>query len=258
MNARVFVLVLVTGAFMAVWDTDRREMKVAVARQNLARISMLHTSEQQTTQSVAVETVTEVTAHSSAADRELSRGPEVQDAAETDALLTAAKDDNACGVMQEAAPGRFESTRVLAFGTDPRPESTPTFVSVGDVRVFGIPGEKPVDGEAVTATDSDVTISQSPDGVPIPKEPVPQVITVPRDLPEGTWTALNQSGVTFRITIERVSPGPESVDHFFVRAAPDGDRWCFVRAAAEPIAPVGPNVQSSRVSTKFWSPMAKQ
>ena len=40
MNARVFLLILVTSVFMAVWDSDQKAMNAALARKSRLRPAM--------------------------------------------------------------------------------------------------------------------------------------------------------------------------------------------------------------------------
>ena len=237
MNARVFVLVLATGLFMAVWNADQRPMKVGAAKHHPARIIVSGAAARESLQIAAAEVPTEVIPQLADADTDAEPEPlpvpeserEDRDAAEFDA----------------------------------------TFSSVDDVIVFGNPAEErmevsvsplereAVDSEAITAGESDMTASQSLDDVPLPKEVIPPIIPVPLDIPGGVWNVLSQTGETFRMTIERTSPGAESADRFCFRSAPDGDRWCFVRVA-EPTLSVEPTALSRQVSTEFWSPTEKQ
>ena len=393
MNARMFVIVLATGVFMAVWNGDQRAMDVKVAQQPPARNIVSSRMAANMLQVAAVEVRTKVTPRlvtPSLVTADAEPKPELEaeavredsDAAALAEMLTAAENDNVCRVPPEGASGKFESTPVMTSETDVLPQSIPTFTSVDDVIVFGIPAEEPVEVSvsiepcptdsavlntplentdesviapesdvsdesdesddahelvavepdaspsafaAIADTEADVTASQNPDfsgidllmvtldrlfsalssdvdepaadlsvagteeavavthpdDVPPPKEAMLPIIPVPRDLPAGTWTVLSQSGETLTITIERSTPGPTSADHFCVRSAPDGDRWCFVRAAeptpplepmltseptltveppltVEPTAPAAPAAPPRRVSTEFFSPAETQ
>ena len=262
MNARVFVLVLAIGLFMAVWNADQRPLKVAVAKYDPARIIVSGTMVPEAPHIAAVEGQSDVVPHHVAADENAGEEPETlpepdsarvdRDAAQLDAMLSIEEDDNTGTMPLEGASGKVESSSVMTSGTESRADLIPTFASVDDVIVFGIPAEEPVEDD-----DSDIAASRSPDDAPLPKEFLPSIIPVPRDLPAGVWNVLSQSGEAFRMTIERTSPGPESADRFCVRSSPDGDRWCFVRAT-EPVMSVEPTSSSRQVSTEFWSPTEKQ
>ena len=226
MNARVFVLVLATGLFMAVWNADQRPMKVPVAKHDPTRV------------------------------------------------IVSATDANTGGLLPEGASGKVESMSVITSETESLTDSVPTFTSVDDVIVFGVPAEEPVEGSdpdkasgqrpvsshmdllletfdglisgpssgvhepaAILPAADEATaasVQSSLDDVPLPKEEIRLIIPVPRDLSAGVWNVLSQSGESFRLTIERTSPGHESADRFCVRSAPDSERWCFVRVAEGP------------------------
>jgi hypothetical protein len=140
MNARVFLVVLLTAIFMAVWDADQKAMEAALARKQHSR-------------------------------------------------------DLAVQVAVTRNQPRRDNAGI-------RPERIPA--------------------------------------AEVKADPISPVIPLPRNLADGTWQAISESGAVYSITIDRAAaPGPAAdiadvsfEESFAIFTPANGDRWCFVRSHA--------------------------
>ncbi len=293
MNARVFVLALVTGVFMAAWNADERARIVTVSGSQHARSPQSNSAAEATQRFAKVESEREDALQFT--NGESAATAVEADAAELDATLVATSHNQVDARTSEIASCRIASKPGMRFGTGSPTESIPMLTSLDEIIVSGTPveaSESITSGESAAVAEVNPAILQinqflssldrlltgwvpetpepdaeslpednerasaataDPDDVPMPKDSDPSIIPVPYDLPAGKWHVIRQSGETFLITIERISCGPESTDRFCVRTAPDGDRWCFVRTTTEPAPPIATKKPPERVSTDFWS-----
>jgi hypothetical protein len=66
-------------------------------------------------------------------------------------------------------------------------------------------------------------------GMPLP--PVEEPIPLPANLAAGLWTGVSDDGRRTLITVHESPAAAE--EHFCIVQSPAGQRWCFVRSAAE-------------------------
>lgn len=268
MNARVFLLLLITGFFIVIWNTDQTAMEAAIARHERGRSTALarHTPGARATRSsdphlqemlhsifaasvvngsgqmnILLAGITGDKTEQPDSFSDTTRGP-LSDANLTTKVNAPALVFDSLAVQdpqQRAEPGSDSMTQVASD------ESLKHFdhlvASDSSIIATGEPVEQPRDGAVADAQSDDVRAGA------IEEKATRLIIPVPRELSSGSWDVLSQSGDNFRITIERLTPGPVSSERFCIRSSPDGEEWCFVRSGQTA------HIESEDVITEFWS-----
>lgn len=287
MNARVFLLMLVTFAFMGVWDADRPAVKLAKAAKPDVSVAAsqpepVHHEPVQSEpvhheHQVQLESHDDSAAVASAAVAQETLPLDVQ----TVLLLVASVPwessvevevpKPAESVVEQTRSGVFErATDVVAdLITDMvNAQAMPVEVTFADeasevevtvvdealapVEAIHESEELPVAAETSAMSES-VTLSQ---------EAAEAFIPLPKNLAAGTWQVMTESGEFYRVTIDKSRADSAAMEDraavleeesFSAITTDAGVRWCFIRAFASPQLPV----TSRQASTEFFGPGAK-
>lgn len=287
MNARVFLLMLFTFAFMGVWDADRPAVKLAKASKPDVPVaaSQPEPVDHEPVQSepvhhehqVQLESHDDSAAVASAAAAQETLPLDVQ----TVLLLVASVPwkssvevevpKPAESVVEQTRSGVFERATdvVTDLITDMvNAQAMPVEVTFADeasevevtvveetmapVEAVHKSEELPVAAET-SATSESVTLSQ---------EAAEAFIPLPKNLAAGTWQVMTESGEFYRVTIDKSRADSAAMEDraavleeesFSAITTDAGVRWCFIRAFASPQLPG----TSRQASTEFFGPGAK-
>jgi hypothetical protein len=287
MNARVFLLMLFTFAFMGVWDADRPAVKLAKAAKPDVPVaaSQPEPVDHEPVQSepvhhehqVQLESHDDSAAVASAAVAQETLPLDVQ----TVLLLVASVPwessvevevpKPAESVVEQTRSGVFERATdvVTDLITDMvNAQAMPVEVTFADeasevevtvvketmapVEAVHESEELPVAAET-SATSESITLSQ---------EAAEAFIPLPKNLAAGTWQVMTESGEFYRVTIDKSRADSAAMEDraavleeesFSAITTDAGVRWCFIRAFASPQLPG----TSRQASTEFFGPGAK-
>jgi hypothetical protein len=287
MNARVFLLMLFTFAFMGVWDADRPAVKLAKAAKPDVPVAAsqpepVHHEPVQSEpvhheHQVQLESHDDSAAVASAAVAQETLPLDVQ----TVLLLVASVPwessvevevpKPAESVVEQTRSGVFERATdvVTDLITDMvNAQAMPVEVTFADeasevevtvveetmapVEAVHKSEELPVAAET-SATSESVTLSQ---------EAAEAFIPLPKNLAAGTWQVMTESGEFYRVTIDKSRADSAAMEDraavveeesFSAITTDAGVRWCFIRAFASPQLPG----TSRQASTEFFGPGAK-
>lgn len=286
MNARVFLLILVTGSFMAVWNSDQEAMQAALAKRQkqneaelpaIADIDLQKTSAQLFSHDDAewqawigaihpIEVSGQDVLHAEdVAAIELEHG-----AVQTlNPVLTSIEDtlqheDTLIGQVPREDRRTDENSGADVALRDPSvaedPQNHNPVSDEGAPAVVNIEEHQSAEGEsAVEVTvGTDSSDAHSP-ATPVASPAEGRTIPLPENLASGTWQIVHASGRSIRITIERATEkdaerqiptertDEELEEHFCIRTSATGERWCFIRSY-ETASP------TRHVATEFFSP----
>jgi hypothetical protein len=287
MNARVFLLMLFTFAFMGVWDADRPAVKLAKAAKPDVPVAAsqpepVHHEPVQSEpvhheHQVQLESHDDSAAVASAAVAQETLPLDVQ----TVLLLVASVPwessvevevpKPAESVVEQTRSGVFERATdvVTDLITDMvNAQAMPVEVTFADeasevevtvvketmapVEAVHESEELPVAAET-SATSESITLSQ---------EAAEAFIPLPKNLAAGTWQVMTESGEFYRVTIDKSRADSAAMEDraavleeesFSAITTDAGVRWCFIRAFASPQLPG----TSRQASTEFFGPGAK-
>jgi hypothetical protein len=287
MNARVFLLMLVTFAFMGVWDADRPAVKLAKAAKPDVPVAAsqpepVHHEPVQSEpvhheHQVQLESHDDSAAVASAAVAQETLPLDVQ----TVLLLVASVPwessvevevpKPAESVVEQTRSGVFERAtdvvtdlitdmvnaqampvEVTLADEDSEVEVTVVEETMAPVEAVHESEELPVAAET-SATSESITLSQ---------EAAEAFIPLPKNLAAGTWQVMTESGEFYRVTIDKSRADSAAMEDraavleeesFSAITTDAGVRWCFIRAFASPQLPG----TSRQASTEFFGPGAK-
>ena len=287
MNARVFLLMLFTFAFMGVWDADRPAVKLAKASKPDVPVaaSQPEPVDHEPVQSEPVHHEHQVQLESHDDSAAVASTAVAQETLPLDVqtvlLLVASVPwessvevevpKPAESVVEQTRSGVFERATdvVTNLITDMvNAQAMPVEVTFADeasevevtvveetmapVEAFHKSEELPVAAET-SATSESVTLSQ---------EAAEAFIPLPKNLAAGTWQVMTESGEFYRVTIDKSRADSAAMEDraavleeesFSAITTDAGVRWCFIRAFASPQLPV----PSRQASTEFFGPGAK-
>ena len=282
MNARVFLLMLFTFAFMGVWDADRPAVKLAkvskpdvpVAASQLEPVQSepVHHEHQ-----VQLESHDDSAAVASAAVAQETLPLDVQ----TVLLLVASVpwESSVEVEVPKAAECVVEQTRSGVFerATDVvtdlitdmvNAQAMPVEVTFADedseVEVTVVEETRaPVEAvHEIEELPVAVETSATSESVTLSQEAAEAFIPLPKNLAAGTWQVMTESGEFYRVTIDKSRADSAAMEDraavleeesFSALTTDAGVRWCFIRAFASPQLPV----TSRQASTEFFGPGAK-
>ncbi len=287
MNARVFLLMLFTFAFMGVWDADRPAVKLAKASKPDVPVaaSQPEPVDHEPVQSAPVHHEHRVQLESHDDSAAVASTAVAQETLPLDVqtvllLVASVPWESSVEVevpkpaesgVEQTRSGVFErATDVVAdLITDMvNAQAMPVEVTFADeasevevtvveetmapVEAVHESEELPVAAET-SATSESVTLSQ---------EAAEAFIPLPKNLAAGTWQVMTESGEFYRVTIDKSRADSAAMEDraavleeesFSAITTDAGVRWCFIRAFASPQLPT----TSRQASTEFFGPGAK-
>ena len=277
MNARVFLLMLFSFAFMGVWDADRPAVKlakaakphipVAASQTDSVQHEPVHHEHQVQLEShddsavVAQETlpldVQTVLLLVASVPWESSVEVEVPKPAEpvveqTRAGIFERATDVVTDLITDMVNAQTMPVEVTFADEDSAVEVTVVEETMAPVEVVRQSEELPVAMETAAKSES-ITLSQ---------EAAEAFIPLPKNLAAGTWQVMTESGEFYRVTIDKSRADSAAIEDraavleeesFSAITTDDGVRWCFIRAFASPQLPG----TSRQASTEFFGPGAK-
>ena len=287
MNARVFLLMLFTFAFMGVWDADRPAVKLAKASKPDVPVaaSQPEPVDHEPVQSepvhhehqVQLESHDDSAAVASAAVAQETLPLDVQ----TVLLLVASVPwessvevevpKPAESVVEQTRSGVFERATdvVTNLITDMvNAQAMPVEVTFADeaseVEVTVVEETRaPVEAvHEIEELPVAVETSATSESVTLSQEAAEAFIPLPKNLAAGTWQVMTESGEFYRVTIDKSRADSAAMEDraavleeesFSAITTDAGVRWCFIRAFASPQLPV----TSRQASTEFFGPGAK-
>jgi hypothetical protein len=287
MNARVFLLMLFTFAFMGVWDADRPAVKLAKAAKPDVPVaaSQPEPVDHEPVQSepvhhehqVQLESHDDSAAVASAAVAQETLPLDVQ----TVLLLVASVPwessvevevpKPAESVVEQTRSGVFERATdvVTDLITDMvNAQAMPVEVTFADeasevevtvVEETMAPVEAVHESEELPVA---VETSATSESITLSQEAAEAFIPLPKNLAAGTWQVMTESGEFYRVTIDKSRADSAAMEDraavveeesFSAITTDAGVRWCFIRAFASPQLPG----TSRQASTEFFGPGAK-
>jgi hypothetical protein len=234
MNVRIFLLVLVSAAFMRIWDADQQAMQAALAKRHAK------TLETAVARRVAPDTSQVITdVQTATALEQCPETPALTPAIietvdtlpldlQTTFVLAATIPELAISVAEEAATvSAIEEDNHNSVVTEP------TMVTdLGSARAnFTASLVEP----SLAAINADISATLMRALLPLESHGAP--IPMPENLAAGTWRATSQLGQSVVIIVERSATvdADSTATHealersFCIAATPGGLRWCFVR-----------------------------
>jgi hypothetical protein len=287
MNARVFLLMLFTFAFMGVWDADRPAVKLAKAAKPDVPVAAsqpepVHHEPVQSEpvhheHQVQLESHDDSAAVASAAVAQETLPLDVQ----TVLLLVASVPwessvevevpKPAESVVEQTRSGVFERATdvVTDLITDMvNAQAMPVEVTFADeasevevtvVKETMAPVEAVHESEELPVA---VETSATSESITLSQEAAEAFIPLPKNLAAGTWQVMTESGEFYRVTIDKSRADSAAMEDraavleeesFSAITTDAGVRWCFIRAFASPQLPG----TSRQASTEFFGPGAK-
>lgn len=292
MNARVFLLMLFTFAFMGVWDADRPAVKLAKAAKPdvpvaasqpepvhhepvqsepvhhehqvqleshddsaaVASTAVASTAVAQETLPLDVQTVLLLVA---SVPWESSVEVEVPKPAESGVEQTRSgvferATDVVADLITDMVNAQAMPVEVTFADEASEVEVTVVEEALAPVEAVHESEELPVAAET-SATSESIILSQ---------EAAEAFIPLPKNLAAGTWQVMTESGEFYRVTIDKSRADSAAMEDraavleeesFSAITTDAGVRWCFIRAFASPQLPV----TSRQASTEFFGPGAK-
>ena len=274
MNARVFLLVLFTFAFMGVWDADRPAVRLAKTAKPAVPVAVsqpdvTHTEQAsvpvilecpavpgQETLPLDVQTLLVFVASApweTALQAEVPKPVEPVAAPSESSVIERAVDVIA-NLMADVV--RTETAPVEVVTADEQLE-----VVVTEIEETTVMTESAPESEALPMVPEPDAKAES---VALSQEAAESFIPLPKNLAAGTWQVMTESGEFYRVTIDKSvsksateEDGAETVEEeeesFSAITTADGVRWCFIRSFASPQNPGS----ARQASTEFFGPSPK-
>jgi hypothetical protein len=249
MNARVFLLMLFTFAFMGVWDADRPAVKLAKAAKPDVPVAA--------SQPEPVHHEHQVLLLVASVPWESSVEVEVPKPAESVVEQTRSgvferATDVVTDLITDMVNAQAMPVEVTFADEASEVEVTVVEETMAPVEAVHESEELPVAVET-SATSESITLSQ---------EAAEAFIPLPKNLAAGTWQVMTESGEFYRVTIDKSRADSAAMEDraavveeesFSAITTDAGVRWCFIRAFASPQLPG----TSRQASTEFFGPGAK-
>ncbi len=227
MNARVFVLLLVSAAFMAMWNDDQSHSSQIRLSRDRARAKSL------TIEPAHVDVTSPIASG--------GRRPKFDLPASGVAFGQ---------ILMTASVNAVESTEHGA-------EIDVHSAAQNNEQDSGLNCQEVASPASSHET---ITAASEPLASDVRKPSVQPVIPLPKDLQPGTWHAISHDGDTFRITIERTNSAQRSANtmsedsavaesKFCIVTGPDNLRWCFIKEQ------IKATLEANRSANEYLSPI---